>query len=159
MSKLKQRQNINKKPPPKIIKKDDKNSTEKNDPNDNFEVELKWCIDQLLLGQKRKDADETQIKESQAVVNKLKSTKNTKAEKRFIMTRTFGDYRKYIKEFEQDEIKKKEEEERKRLKKERKKLRKLEEQKEAEQAKVEDKIEEKVDTLEEKPVGYFDLPD
>lgn len=103
MSKLKQKQNINnKKVPPKQIT---------NEKDDNFEEELNWCLLQLgiekkkkkfnirfilveELGQKRPDADADQIKESQGVVNKLKSNKTTKIEKRFIMQRTFGDYRK-----------------------------------------------------------------
>jgi hypothetical protein len=46
------------------------------------------------LGQKRKDATKEQIKESQDVVDKLNSTTKTKVEKRFVMNKVFGDYRK-----------------------------------------------------------------
>jgi hypothetical protein len=47
-----------------------------------------------VLGQKRKDATKEQIQESQDVVSKLNSTIKTKVEKRFIMNKVFGDYRK-----------------------------------------------------------------
>eukprot|EP01028_Stygiella_incarcerata_P009338 TRINITY_DN44023_c0_g1_i1.p1 TRINITY_DN44023_c0_g1~~TRINITY_DN44023_c0_g1_i1.p1 ORF type:complete len:155 (+),score=72.93 TRINITY_DN44023_c0_g1_i1:226-690(+) len=61
-----------------------------------FDDDLSWCLRQLKLGLKRKDATDDQKKESQRVIKTLESKKATVARKRSLMHVVFGDYRKLI---------------------------------------------------------------
>eukprot|EP01133_Synstelium_polycarpum_P015615 gene15615-18555_t len=64
--------------------------TEEIDEDTRFQNQLDWCICQLELGLMRKDVDKDQAKESQSVINKLRSNKNTMVQKAHLMHVVFG---------------------------------------------------------------------
>ena len=67
-----------------------------------YEKELAWCIHQLELGLQRPNVDESQKKESNKVINKLKSNTQSIIQKRHLMTVVFGDYRKFMRDEEKE---------------------------------------------------------
>ncbi|CAD5116162.1 DgyrCDS5083 [Dimorphilus gyrociliatus] len=83
-------------PPPKLNPpQPTSSSSESVHPDENFEKELYWCIEQLELGlTTKKDPDASQIEEAAKLIRSLKNPKAPLVKKRQIMRKTFGDYRK-----------------------------------------------------------------
>jgi hypothetical protein len=64
----------------------------------NFETEVAWCVAQIELGMKRKDATPQQIAEAKNIIAKLTSPTLPLVKKRHLMRVTFGDYRALMKD-------------------------------------------------------------
>ncbi|KAF2070470.1 hypothetical protein CYY_008211 [Polysphondylium violaceum] len=58
--------------------------------DEKFKRKIEWCIYQLQLGQQRKDSTKDQIAESESVIKKLRSTKNSDIQKEALMFSVFG---------------------------------------------------------------------
>ena len=62
-----------------------------------FELELEWCIAQLVIGSQRADASKAQRQENEKLVRVLRSEKTPLPRKRQLMRNLFGDYRSRMK--------------------------------------------------------------
>lgn len=62
-----------------------------------FELELEWCIVQLVIGSQRTDASKAQRQENEKLIRVLRSEKTPLPRKRQLMRNLFGDYRSRMK--------------------------------------------------------------
>lgn len=62
-----------------------------------FELELEWCIAQLVIGSQRTDASKAQRQENEKLIRVLRSEKTPLPRKRQLMRNLFGDYRSRMK--------------------------------------------------------------